>query len=156
MLVATCGVHVWWSAAGIYTWVAVCDTTGGPLLAVFVTSACVSLRPVTVLVPTSLVTPPRHTPLYSPFQPGHPPLPQLRQTYREALEGGIPCHMQTGDLWDSIEVKTALALLRCVVNPDAAGGVMARRLIKSDSGVKVPVTAGLGEREEGEPLRIFA
>lgn len=73
--------------------------------------------------------------------------PQLRTAYREALRCGIPSSVQTGDLFDRVEVKTAMALLRCVVNPAAAGGVMVRRLITKNE-IKCPVTAGLGEVQD--------
>lgn len=70
---------------------------------------------------------------------------QLRSAYRAAIASGIPAHIQTGDLWESIEVKTLLALLRSVVHPSAAGEGVRRRLVGSSSPeVKVPLTAGLG------------
>jgi hypothetical protein len=65
--------------------------------------------------------------------------------YSSAIAAGIPCHLQVGDFWDAIEVKTALALLRAVVYPEAASQGIKRRLIKGSADVKVPLTSGLGE-----------
>jgi len=71
---------------------------------------------------------------------------QLRDAYRNAVAAGVPAHIQVGDLWESIEVKTVLALLRAVVYPAAAGEGLRRRIITNSSPeVKVPVKKGLGK-----------
>jgi hypothetical protein len=57
----------------------------------------------------------------------------------------VPAHLQTGDFWEAPEVKAALALLRAVVHPVAASEGIKRRIIKSSSEVKVPLTSGFGE-----------
>jgi hypothetical protein len=65
------------------------------------------------------------------------------------VAAGIPSRLALGaDLWDSVEVKTVLAMLRCIVHPEAAGVGAHLRLIKADGGVKVPATTGLGEQRQ--------
>ena len=67
--------------------------------------------------------------------------------YKQLIKAGIPAHMPLGkDFWDTAEVKTAMALLRCILQPAVAGDVLKRRLVKK-SAVPVPLTAGLGELE---------
>lgn len=70
---------------------------------------------------------------------------QLGEAYRAALRHGVPAHLQTGDFWDAIEIKTALALLRAVVYPAAASEGIKRRIVRANQEVKMPVTAGFGE-----------
>lgn len=69
---------------------------------------------------------------------------QLQQVYRHAITHSVPAHLRTGNFWDAIEVKTALALLRAVVYPDASTEGLKRRIIGSSTDVKVPLTTGLG------------
>lgn len=70
---------------------------------------------------------------------------QLNDVYRALLKAGIPADLQTGSFFDAIEVKTALALLRAVADPERAGEALEQRIIVADSDVKVPLTAGLGK-----------
>lgn len=64
--------------------------------------------------------------------------------YREMIKVGIAAHMPMGkDFWDSVEVKTAMAMLRCLVQPAGAGDVIKRRLVKK-SGMQVPIMTGVG------------
>lgn len=57
--------------------------------------------------------------------------------------------LQTNDYWHSVEVKTALALIRAVVYPAAAGEQLAMRIIdkasSSGANFSVPLTQGFGE-----------
>lgn len=69
---------------------------------------------------------------------------QVKMMYSAAIAAAVPCHLQVGDFWDAIEVKTVLSLLRAVVYPEAASEGIKRRLIKSSADVKVPLTSGLG------------
>jgi hypothetical protein len=50
------------------------------------------------------------------------------------------------EFFDAPEVKVALALLRCLVDPLRAGDSIKKRLVKKGSTVKVPLMTGLGER----------
>jgi hypothetical protein len=70
---------------------------------------------------------------------------QLKLAYGQADKQGIPVHLQGGDFYDSIEIKTALALLRAVVYPEAASEGLKRRVIMGSAEVKLPLTRGLGE-----------
>jgi hypothetical protein len=70
---------------------------------------------------------------------------QNKIMYNEAVARGIPAELVGAtDLWDTIEVKIALALLKAVVCPEAATEGLKRRVIGSSSDVKVPLTTGLG------------
>jgi hypothetical protein len=71
---------------------------------------------------------------------------QLKLAYLKAIQSGLSAHLQVGDFWDAIEVKTALALLRAVAYPEAASEALKRRIVKSSGDVKVPLTSGLGEQ----------
>jgi superfamily I DNA/RNA helicase len=72
-------------------------------------------------------------------------LAQLIAVYRELLRAGIPADLQTGSFFDAIEVRTALALLLAVADPERAGEALEQRIIQANSDVKVPLTAGLGK-----------
>lgn len=65
--------------------------------------------------------------------------------YQKMVAANIPCNMPLGkDFWDSIEVKTAIALMKCLVRPAEAGDMIKQRLVKK-SVVTVPIMAGLGK-----------
>src|SRR5690348_1443628 len=67
---------------------------------------------------------------------------QAQFMYRQLTKNGIPAHMPLGkDFWDSAEVKTAMAMLRCLVQPTAAGEMIKRQLVKK-SGLQVPIMIG--------------
>lgn len=69
--------------------------------------------------------------------------------YRNLIKADIPAHMPLGkDFWDTIEVKTAMALVRCLVQHTATGEVIKRRLVKK-GGVQIPIMQGLGGSCEG-------
>jgi hypothetical protein len=55
------------------------------------------------------------------------------------------------EFFDAPEVKVALALLRCLVDPLRAGDSIMKRLVKKGSAVKVPLMTGLGKRRVGWP-----
>lgn len=67
----------------------------------------------------------------------------MHQVYRTAVAAGIPCHVPMTDFFGSAEVCTAVALLRCVVDPSNAGEAVKKRLGKSGT-LKVPLATGLG------------
>lgn len=70
---------------------------------------------------------------------------QIKSVYLHAVRNAVPAHLQIGDFWDAPEVKASLALLRAVVHPVAASEGIKRRIVKSSSEVKVPITSGFGE-----------
>lgn len=70
---------------------------------------------------------------------------QIKSAYLHAVRNAVPAHLQIGDFWDAPEVKASLALLRAVVHPVAASEGIKRRIVKSSSEVKVPITSGFGE-----------
>jgi superfamily I DNA/RNA helicase len=72
---------------------------------------------------------------------------QSYTVYRKAIEEGIPCQLHsTVDFFESPEIKAALALLRCLVDPLRAGDNVRKRLVNKSGAVKVPLMAGLGAR----------
>jgi superfamily I DNA/RNA helicase len=72
---------------------------------------------------------------------------QVQELYSKAIAAGIPCHLNTRvEFFDAPEVKVALALLRCLVDPLRAGDNIRKRLVIKGIAVKVPLMAGLGER----------
>ncbi|KAF6254184.1 P-loop containing nucleoside triphosphate hydrolase protein [Scenedesmus sp. NREL 46B-D3] len=65
--------------------------------------------------------------------------------YSKAIAAGIPCNLWSrGEFFEAPEIKVALALLRCLVDPLRAGECIKKRLVNKGSTVKVPLMAGLG------------
>lgn len=70
---------------------------------------------------------------------------QARDVYNALVREDIPAHMPLGKgFWESAEVKTAMAFIRCLTGPYAAGEVIKRRLVDK-GGISVPIMRDLGE-----------
>ena len=73
---------------------------------------------------------------------------QLDQLYKAANVAGVPCIKLVGaDFWDSLELKTSLALLRCAASPSVSGNALRGRLSRRGGGLKVPLLNGLGAQQ---------
>lgn len=76
---------------------------------------------------------------------------QSTNVYSKAIAAGIPCNLWSrGEFFEAPEIKVALALLRCLVDPLRAGECIKKRLVNKGSTVKVPLMAGLGEQQRAD------